>query len=150
MQSFNYTIPDQLVGKVQVSNLYQNYNSRGNPTSFGIDLYFHELQLSKTVKSSEFYVLRGKIEDLLRKWESMYQRHLDKLFVKILPVKTVKTVLKMVVEVFAVIAGDNDQHIIVHIQFLEFSYQPINKLVDVIDATVIKAFTVFHVEQLIS
>ena len=79
MQSFNYTIPDQLVGKVQVSNLYQNYNSRGNPTSFGIDLYFHELQLSKTVKSSEFYVLRGKIEDLLRKWESMYQRHLDKL-----------------------------------------------------------------------
>jgi len=77
--SFVCNIPDLLDGKVKISNTYQNYNSRGNLTSFGADLYFQELQLSKTLKSSEFFVLRGKIEDVLRKWESMYQRHLDKL-----------------------------------------------------------------------
>jgi restriction system protein len=77
--SFECTIPDLLDGKIEVSNPYQNYNSRGNPTSFGVDLCFHEIQLSKSLKSSEFYVLRGKIEDVLRAWESMYQRHLVKL-----------------------------------------------------------------------
>jgi len=77
--SFECTIPDLLDGKIKISNPYQNYNSRGNPTSFGVDLYFHEIQLSKSLKSSEFYVLRGKIEDVLRAWESMYQRHLARL-----------------------------------------------------------------------
>ena len=76
--SFVCNIPDLLDGKVKISNPYQNYNSRGNVTSFGADLYFKELQLSKTIKSSEFFVLRGKIEDVLRKWVSMYERHLDK------------------------------------------------------------------------
>jgi len=76
--NFNYSIPDLLSGKVEVSDPYQNYNSRGTPTSFGVDLEFHEMHLSKTLKSSEFYVLRGKIEDTLRNWVSKYQRHLDK------------------------------------------------------------------------
>ncbi len=77
--SFDYSIPDLLAGKIDVSDLYQNYNSRGNPTSFGVDLNFHEMHLSKTLKSSEFYVLRGKIEDTLRTWETKYQRHIDKV-----------------------------------------------------------------------
>jgi len=77
--SFDYSIPDLLDGKIDVSDPYQNYNSRGNPTSFGIDLDFPDMHLSKTHKSSEFYVLRGKIEDTLRTWEGKYQRHLDKL-----------------------------------------------------------------------
>lgn len=77
--SFNYSIPDLLAGKIDVSDPYQNYNSRGNPTSFGVDLDFHEMHLSKTIKSSEFYVLRGKIEDTLRTWETKYQRHIDKV-----------------------------------------------------------------------
>lgn len=77
--SLNYSIPDLLVGKIDVSNPYQNYNSRGNPTGFGIDLDFNEMHLSKTIKSSEFYVLRGKIEDTLRTWETKYQRHIDKI-----------------------------------------------------------------------
>jgi len=34
---FVYNIPDLLSGKIKVSNAYQNYNSRGNPTSFGVD-----------------------------------------------------------------------------------------------------------------
>ncbi len=77
--SFDCIIPDLLTDKIEVSDPYQNYNSRGNPTSFGVDLEFQEMHLSKTLKSSEFYVLRGKIEDTLRSWESKYQRHLDKL-----------------------------------------------------------------------
>jgi restriction system protein len=76
---FNYSIPDLLDGKVGVSDPYQNYNSRGNPTSFVVDLDFPEMNLSKTLKSSEFYVLRGKIEDTLRAWEGKYQRYTDKL-----------------------------------------------------------------------
>ena len=76
--SFNYSIPDLLAGKVQVSRPYQNYNARGNPTSFGIDLDFPEMELSKTSKSSEFSLLRGKIEETLRSWEKKYQKHLDK------------------------------------------------------------------------
>jgi len=77
--SFDYSIPDLLAGKIDVSDPYQNYNSRGNPTSFGVDMDFHEMHLSKTLKSSEFYVLRGKIEDTLRTWETKFQRHLDKV-----------------------------------------------------------------------
>ncbi|MBW2010339.1 MAG: restriction endonuclease [Deltaproteobacteria bacterium] len=77
--NFDYNIPDLLTDKIEVSDPYQNYNSRGNPTSFGVDLDFHEMHLSKTLKSSEFYLLRGKIEDTLRTWESKYQRHLDKI-----------------------------------------------------------------------
>lgn len=76
---FDYSIPNLLDGKIDVSAPYQNYNSKGNPTSFGVDLEFHEMHLSKTLKSSEFYVLRGKIEDTLRTWETKYQRHLDKV-----------------------------------------------------------------------
>ena len=76
---FDCSIPDLLVGKINVSDPYQNYNSKGNPTSFGVDMDFHEVHLSKTLKSSEFYVLRGKIEDTLRTWETKYQRHLDKV-----------------------------------------------------------------------
>jgi hypothetical protein len=77
--SLNFNIPDLLVDKIDISDPYQNYNTRGNPTSFGVDLDFDEMNLSKTLKSSEFYVLRGKIEDTLRNWENKYQRHLDKL-----------------------------------------------------------------------
>jgi len=77
--SFDYSIPDLLVGKIDVSDPYQNYSSKGNPTSFGVNLDFREMNLSKTLKSSEFYVLRCKIEDTLRTWEAKYQRHIDKM-----------------------------------------------------------------------
>jgi len=76
--SFDYSIPDLLSGKIELLDPYQNYNSRGIPTSFGVDLDFPEMHFSKTLKSSEFNVLRGKIEDTLRAWEIKYQRHLDK------------------------------------------------------------------------
>ena len=77
--SFKYSIPDILDGKINVSDPYQNFNSRGTPTSFGIDLKFHKIHLSKTIKSSDFHLLRGKIEDTLRSWENKYKRHLDKV-----------------------------------------------------------------------
>jgi len=76
--SISFTIPELLVDKIEVSRPYQNYNSRGNTTSFGVDLNFHEMQISRSLKSSEFYALRGKIEETLRTWENKYQRHLDK------------------------------------------------------------------------
>ena len=57
---FDYTIPDLLNDKIKVSESYQNYNSKGNPTSFGVDLNFPDMHLSKTLKSSEFYLLREK------------------------------------------------------------------------------------------
>jgi restriction system protein len=74
---FNYSIPDLLNGKIQASEPYKNYGAKGNLTSFGVDLHFSEMDLSKNLKSSEFYALRGKIEDTLRNWEIKYQRHLD-------------------------------------------------------------------------
>ena len=76
--SLNYIIPDLLADKLYVSNAYQNYNSRGNVTSFGVDLEFPPMQLTKTIKSSDFYLLRGKIENTLRSWEKKYQSLLDK------------------------------------------------------------------------
>lgn len=77
--SFECNIPDLLDGKIEMSSPYRNYNSKGNPTSFGVNLKFDEMHLSKRFKSSEFYVLRGKIEDTLRSWEAKYKRQIDKL-----------------------------------------------------------------------
>ena len=76
--SFNYTIPELIVGKFDVSEIYQNYNARGNPTSFGVDLDFSEICLTKTLKSTDFHMLRGKIEATLLSWTDKYQRYLDK------------------------------------------------------------------------
>ncbi|MBN1805646.1 MAG: restriction endonuclease [Sedimentisphaerales bacterium] len=75
--TFECFVPDRLSGKVNISSPYQNYNAKGNPTSYGIDLGFPELHLSKTFKSSDFNLLRGKVEDILRKWEDKYQRHIS-------------------------------------------------------------------------
>lgn len=77
--SFRYNIPDSLVGVVDVDQPYQNYDARGNPSSFGIDLVLKELHLHKTIKSREFHLLRGKLEDTFRVWDGKYQRHLAKM-----------------------------------------------------------------------
>lgn len=75
---FSCSIPDLLADKAKMSEPYRNYNARGNPSSFGIDLVFPELRLSKTLKSSDFHLLRGKIEETMHSWEKKYQNHLDK------------------------------------------------------------------------
>lgn len=74
---FRTTIPDLLAGKVKVSDPYQNYNANRISTSFGVDVNFPEIQLKKTLKSSDLYLLRGKLEETLRGWEMKYQRHID-------------------------------------------------------------------------
>ncbi len=74
----SYLVPDLLVERVNISAPYQNFNARGTPSSFGVDLDFSEMELSKTLKSSDFYLLKGKIEDTLRSWEKKYQNHLAK------------------------------------------------------------------------
>ena len=62
--AFEVSIPDVLQGKVELSDPYQNYDVRGKPSSFGIDLDFPEMGLSKTVKSKDYHLLRGKIQDI--------------------------------------------------------------------------------------
>ena len=75
--SFDCTLPALLSGKVEVSEAFQNFNSNGNPTSFGIHLYFSEMDLSKEIKSRDFDLLKGKLESTFRAWEAKYQRYLD-------------------------------------------------------------------------
>lgn len=77
--SFQLDVPDSIHSKVEISKPYQNVDARGNPSSFGIDLTFKELGFFKNLKSREFHLLRGKIEDTLRTWEAKYQRHSSKL-----------------------------------------------------------------------
>jgi len=77
--TINFTIPEQLSEKVNISEPYANYTAKGKLSSYGIDLRFNELHLSKNLKSTDFYLLRGKIESTLRVWDSQYTRHLDKL-----------------------------------------------------------------------
>ena len=74
--SFDVAIPDLLIEKVNISEVYQNYNAKGLPTSFGIDLDCPELQLLKNLRSSELYLLHRKVEDTLSNWEKRYRRHL--------------------------------------------------------------------------
>ena len=75
----SFNIPERLIGKVKNSNIYQNYTSRGYPSSYGIDLDFEELNLSRTIKSTEISVLRSKVEATLFSWDEKYQRYLNKL-----------------------------------------------------------------------
>ena len=77
--SLSFSIPKQLVDKVQISDLYRNYSAKGYPTSFGVDLEFPELHLSKSLKSSDVHLLPGKIEETLHSWEKKYNTHLDKM-----------------------------------------------------------------------
>ena len=73
---FTYSIPDLLVDKVVVSKAYQNYTSRGYVSSYGVDLEFPEMGFYKTLKSSDFYLLRGKIEATFAEWEKKYKSYL--------------------------------------------------------------------------
>ncbi|MBU1702319.1 MAG: restriction endonuclease [Candidatus Eisenbacteria bacterium] len=75
---FNYIIPDLLVGKVRIGEPYRNHNAKGYPTSFGLDIDCVELNLSKSLKSTDFHLLRGKLDEALTAWEVKYQRHLDR------------------------------------------------------------------------
>ncbi len=76
--SFSISVPDTLVGKVDISQPYENYGVNGNVTSYGIDLELPDLHLTKSIKSKDVHILRGKIQDTLRGWEPRYERHLEK------------------------------------------------------------------------
>lgn len=64
----NYLIPDIINGKFIVDQPQVKYTTRGIPSSFSVKLTFLELNLSKTLKSSDFYILQEKIESLLLGW----------------------------------------------------------------------------------
>lgn len=74
----SYNIPEVLQSKVFVSDGYKNYTASGIFSSYGVDLEFAELHIGKTLKSSDFYLLAGKVEDTLRSWAQKYERHLDR------------------------------------------------------------------------
>lgn len=76
--SLSVSVPDELVGQVKFSDIYQNYNSKRVATSYGIDVDFPELSLHRTLKSTDLYALRSKVEYLLVDWELRYQRYNDK------------------------------------------------------------------------
>jgi len=76
------SMPESLVGKVEFSEIYRNFNAKGTPTSFGIDIRFNELGLEKSIKSADFQALRGKIEAVLQSWATKYQKHLHTLHVE--------------------------------------------------------------------
>lgn len=78
-QKISITVPDNISGLVQISDVYQNYLQSGKPSSYGVDLAFHELNLTKTIKTKDFYLLRSKVEESLRSWSEKYCRHTDKL-----------------------------------------------------------------------
>jgi restriction system protein len=77
MASYNVSIPEVISEQVDVSSIYQNYNVKGNPTSWGVDLELDELKLFKTLKSTETHILLCKLENTLDAWAKKYQRHLD-------------------------------------------------------------------------
>jgi hypothetical protein len=74
--NFDVSIPDLLYGMVELSAGYENYTKSGYVSSYGLDLTFPSLHLSKTVKSSDVHLLRGKIEEVLHSWDGKYRRHL--------------------------------------------------------------------------
>ena len=75
--SISYSIPELIAEKITVSKPYQNFSAKGNPTSFGINIEFPVLKLMKNLKSTDFYLLGGKIESTLHDWENKYKRHLE-------------------------------------------------------------------------
>ena len=51
--SFQVSVPDLIANKIHFSRLYQNYSKTGKPTSYGMDIDFTEMNLSKAFKSSK-------------------------------------------------------------------------------------------------
>lgn len=78
--SLDFMIPDVLAGKVSISDVYRNYDRRGNPTYFGIDMEFPRMQWRKTIQASDFHLLRGKLENTLHGWEDRYHRWQDRQY----------------------------------------------------------------------
>ncbi|HKJ88592.1 MAG TPA: restriction endonuclease, partial [Gammaproteobacteria bacterium] len=68
-----------LEDKVNFSKVYENVTKTGKVSSYGVDMSFPEMGLRKTVKSQDFNILPGKIEDTLEQWNKKYQAHLEKL-----------------------------------------------------------------------
>ena len=56
-----YDIPNSIADEAEVSDLYQNYNARGEATSYGVDIELAELHYYKTLKSTVLSVLVAKL-----------------------------------------------------------------------------------------
>jgi restriction system protein len=71
------SIPSELSNKLHFSDVYLNYTTAGNVSSYGIDVNFAEMQLRKNLKAKDLALLPAKIEATARTWNKLYQRYLD-------------------------------------------------------------------------
>lgn len=83
MDRISYSIPSSIADEAEVSNIYRNYNARGEASSYGVDIELAELHYFKTLKSTVQSVLVTKLEGALEALGEKYNRHLDKLHTEI-------------------------------------------------------------------
>lgn len=73
------SIPETLAGKVQFSSVYGNYTATGKLSSFGVSLTLEAISQYREVKSREIELLAAKVEQILKRWAELYEKHLNKV-----------------------------------------------------------------------
>jgi hypothetical protein len=77
---FCYNVPPVLSNKISVSEPYKNYTNQGKITSFNVNLCFDEMNLSKKLKSTDFFILKDKMETVLEGWGKKYKQQHERKF----------------------------------------------------------------------
>lgn len=77
MSSVTVSIPENIVSKIDISEIYTNYTKSGNPSSYGVDLDFQEMNLFKSLKSTDLRILQCKVESALTTWSKAFRRELN-------------------------------------------------------------------------
>lgn len=77
MSSANVSVPEVIAEEISISSIYRNFNARGAPTSYGIDLQLPPMNLFQSLKSTDQYMLLCKVESTLAAWAKKYERFLD-------------------------------------------------------------------------
>lgn len=73
--TFNY--PNILKSVLVVGTPYVNYTTRGNFSSYAVDIELPPLFLHKTIKSSDEYVLVTKVNNTFEQWAKKYETFLS-------------------------------------------------------------------------
>lgn len=72
----SFSMPEILNGKVVYSKVFGNYTATGKLSSYGVTLSLDELNQFREIKSREFDLLSAKIEQVLKRWAELYDKHL--------------------------------------------------------------------------
>lgn len=73
------SIPRELSDKVVCSNVYENYTAGGKMASYGVTLEFKEINQHRERKSRDLDLLPAKIEQVIRRWDDLYAKHVAKM-----------------------------------------------------------------------